>query len=136
MVGKGVADGETMLSHSNYFWVNSANRNFSTPMLDRWPESNDYPRVTTSSPHSYQPSNFWLPSAAYFSLSNVELSYTIPRSATQSISIRDIRVFARGRNLLYVSELSDYGVNPENMSSGISSYPLLRSITFGLSAKF
>lgn len=136
VAGKGVADGEVMLTHPNYFWVNSSSRNFSEPMLDRWPETNDYPRLTASSPHSYQPSNFWLRNAAYFSLSNVELSYKIPRSAIQSISMRDITIFARGKNLLYVSELTDYGINPENMNAGISYYPLLQSVTFGLSAKF
>lgn len=136
VAGKGVFDGKTMLDHPNYFWVNSSTRNFSEPMLNRWPETNEFPRVTTSSEHNYQPSTYWLRDASFFCLSNVELSYTIPRQASMSLLMRDTEIFARGKNLAYFSGLTDYGINPERTGSGISNYPLLQTITFGVKAKF
>lgn len=136
LVGKGVTAGEVMLSHPNYFWISSTTQNYSEPMLDRWPNTNDYPRLTTVSRNNYQPSTFWMANATYLSLSNVELSYTFPKTFSQRLLISDFRLFARGRNLLYISDLTDYGVNPENMSAGISTYPILRSLTFGISCKF
>lgn len=136
MIGKGVADGKVMLNHSNYFWINRTNQNFSSLMLERWPQTNNYPRLTLSSPHNYQSSTFWLRDASYFSLSNVELSYIVPRKISTNWSLKDIVVFLRGKNLAYFSGLKDYDVNPENLDSGISSYPLLKNVTLGLSVTF
>ncbi len=134
--GKGVTGGEVLLSHPNYFWISSTTQNYSEPMLDRWPNSEDYPRLTTSSRNNYQPSTYWLANATYLSLDNVELSYSFPKTFSQRYLMTDLRVFARGRNLMYISELSDKGINPENMNAGISTYPVLRTITFGISLKF
>lgn len=136
IIGKGVGDGKTMLTNSRYFWINSENQNFSQPMLDRWPISNDYPRLTTSSPHNYQVSSYWLRNASYFSLSNVELSYTLPRSFSLNMRMKDTRIFFRGSNLFHFSGLTSYGLNPEDGSAGIQYYPQMRTITFGFSAKF
>lgn len=136
VVGKGVADGKTMLSNSRYFWVNGETQNFSEPMLDRWPNTNDYPRLTTSSPHNYQGSSYWLRNASYFGLSNVELSYTLPRKASLNILMKDTKFFVRGANLMHFSNLTNYDLNPEDISAGINKYPQMRTITFGISAKF
>lgn len=136
VIGKGVADGKTMLSNPRYFWINSENQNFSTPMLDRWPVTNNFPRLTTSSTHNYQASSFWLRNASYFSLSNVELSYTLPRKSSLNMFMKDTRFFVRGSNLLHFSNLNSYGLNPEDDYAGIQYYPQLRTITFGFSAKF
>lgn len=136
VVGKGVADGKTMLTNSRYFWINNENQNFSAPMLDRWPNTNNYPRLTTSSPHNYQGSSFWLRDASYFSLSNVELSYTLPRNSSLNMYMKETKFFVRGANLVHLSGLSSLGLNPEDVNAGIQNYPHMRTITFGFSAKF
>mgnify|MGYP000851928914 CR=1 FL=1 len=136
MVGRGVADGKTMLSNPSYFWISSETQNFSEPMLDRWPVTNNYPRLTTSSPHNYQGSSFWLRNASYFCLSNLELSYTLPRETSLGMLMKDTSFFVRGTNLFYLSSVNSYGLNPENHNLGIQSYPQMRTITLGVSLKF
>ena len=136
IVGTGVADGNVMLNNSRYFWINNENQNFSEPMLDRWPKSDNYPRLTTFSPHNYQSSSYWLRKAAYLNLSNVELSYALPRKISLSFLMKDLKMFIRGANLLNISSLNSYGVNASDLNSGINKYPQMRTVVFGFSAKF
>lgn len=136
VVGKGVADGSAMLTSNRYFWINSETQNYSKVMQDRWPNTNDYPRLTSSSPHNYQGSSFWIKNASYFTLSNVELSYTMPGNSSLEALMKDTKFFVRGANLIHFSSLNSYKLNPEDLDSGISKYPHLRTITFGISAKF
>lgn len=136
VVGKGVADGSVMLTNNRYFWINSETQNYSKVMKDRWPNTNDIPRLTSSSTHNYQGSSFWIKNASYFTLSNVELSYTMPRKASLDALMKDTKFFVRGANLAHLSGLTSYGLNPEDLDSGIYRYPHFRTITFGISAKF
>jgi TonB-linked SusC/RagA family outer membrane protein len=136
VLGQGVADGSTMLSSSRYFRVNGTSQNYSELMLDRWPVTNDYPRLTTVSENNTQYSTFWVAGAAFFRLKNVELSYTIPTAVTQKLAMSNFRVFARGTNLAVLSGLKKYSVDPENITAGINGYPLFKTVTVGVSCKF
>ncbi|MCF8346694.1 MAG: hypothetical protein K9G38_05740 [Bacteroidales bacterium] len=136
LTGQGRADGEMLLSGNPYFIANSAGQNYSELMLDRYPVTNNYPRMTTQSQNNAQSSTFWLANAAYFSLKNIELSYTLPGNTIKNMPMRNVKVFIRGKNLLTVSELSQYGIEPENTWAGIYTYPLYRTFTFGVSCMF
>ncbi|MBN2698431.1 MAG: SusC/RagA family TonB-linked outer membrane protein [Bacteroidales bacterium] len=136
VLGQGVANGEIMLSNPRYFWINGTTQNYSEPMLDRWPETNNYPRLTTQSWNNYQGSSFWLSNAGYLRLKNVELSYTLPKPVSQQMLLRDWKIFVRASNLLVLSELTKYSLNPENVYLGIYDYPMYRTITFGVTCKF
>lgn len=137
LIGAGMADGKIMYSQSNYFWITGSRQNYSKPMLKRWPETNKYPRLTTQSQNNYQQSSFWLANAAYFTLKNVELSYTLPRQLSKKILMSDLKIFAQGKNLFTVSELTKYGLNPENPWAGsLLGYPLLKTINLGVACKF
>ena len=105
-------------------------------MLDRYPVTNNYPRLTTSSQNNIQNSTFWMRNAAFFRLKNVELSYTLPAQTAGKLMMSNLRLFIRGTNLLAISELNEYNVDPENMNAGISDYPIFKTFTFGLSCKF
>ena len=134
--GQGRANGEILLSNMSYFWINSTSQNYSELMLDRWPETNEYPRLTTVSDNNYQQSTYWLASGAYLRLKNVQLSYTLPKKWSRNLLMREFRIFARGTNLLVLSELNKYSIDPELTWAGIYGYPVFRTITFGLSCKF
>ncbi|MBN2615780.1 MAG: SusC/RagA family TonB-linked outer membrane protein [Bacteroidales bacterium] len=137
LIGTGVADGKTMYTQSNYFWITGSRQNYSKPMIERWPETNNYPRLTTQSVNNYQASSFWLANAAYFTLKNVEVSYTFPRLLSKKLLMSDFKVFAQGKNLFTVSDLTKFGLNPENPYAGSSmGYPLLKTITLGVACKF
>ena len=132
---EGVADGQRLLN-SSYFWNSSTDRNYSEVMLDRWPVTNDYPRLTTLSQNNYQGSTFWLENAAYLSIRNLALSYSLPASFADKFNMRELNLFMRGRNLVTFSELNKYDLNPESIGAGINTYPMSRTITFGISTKF
>lgn len=136
VLGQGRANGDILLSNDRYFWINGPSQNYSELMLDRWPNSDDYPRLTTLSENNYQESTYWLASAAYFRLRNVELSYTLPKTLSQKILMRECRIFARGANLAVLSELNKYSIDPGVTNAGINDYPVFRTITFGLYCKF
>lgn len=136
VLGQGVANGSTMLSSDRYFRVNGTTQNYSELMLDRWPVTNDYPRLTTVSENNNQYSTFWVANAAFFRLKNVELSYTVPEAAAMKLAMSNLRVFARGTNLAVLSGLKKYSVDPENITAGINGYPLFRTFTVGVSCKF
>jgi len=125
-----------MLSSSRYFWVNGTKQNYSELMLDRFPVTNNYPRLTTLSLNNYQNSTFWLGNAAYFRLRNVELSYTLPAAVSSRMAMTNFRVFARGTNLFVLSELKKYSVDPERINAGITGYPIFKTVTLGVSCKF
>jgi len=135
-LGQGEADGSVMLSNNRYFMVNGTGQNYSELMLDRFPVTNDYPRLTTVSQNNYQYSTFWVAKAAYFRLKNIEVSYTFPVNASRRLAMNDLRIYVRGTNLATVSSLKKYSVDPENINAGITGYPLFRTITAGLSCKF
>ncbi len=135
-LAQGEADGNVMLSNNRYFMVNGTGQNYSELMLDRFPVTNDYPRLTTVSLNNYQYSTFWVAKAAYFRLKNIEVSYTFPVSASRKLAMNNLRIFARGTNIATVSSLKKYSVDPENINAGITGYPLFRTITAGVSCKF
>jgi TonB-linked SusC/RagA family outer membrane protein len=135
-LGQGEADGSVMLSNNRYFMINGTGQNYSELMLDRFPVTNDYPRLTTVSLNNYQYSTFWVAKAAYFRLKNIEVSYTFPVNASRKLAMNDLRIYVRGTNLAALSSLKKYSVDPENINAGITGYPLFRTITAGLSCKF
>ncbi len=134
--GQGVADGEVLLSSPNYFQISGTNQSYSGLMLDRYPLTNDYPRLTTVSQNNAQSSTYWLRSAAYFKIKNAELSYRIPASVSHRLFMTDFRIFIRATNLFTFSGLKEYDVDPENIYAGITGYPVFKTYTAGLSLSF
>ena len=128
-------DGVTSLANT-YFSSTGTQQNFSTAMLNRWPVSNDFPRVTTSSVNNMQQSTFWLRDGTYFRLKNIELSYAIPTKTTEKWNMSNLTVFVRGSNVMEFSGLSKYGLDPEDMWAGNLFYPIYRTFTLGVTCKF
>ncbi len=146
ILGQGQADGHTVLDNPYYFWMQegeitgslfSAEPNYSEVMLDRYPVTNDYPRLSTTSDNNYQSSTFWLANAAYLRIKNVELSYTLPMAVSSKMAMSSARLFVRGKNVLVLSELTNkYGVSPENIRAGAGSYPMMKTVTGGITCRF
>ena len=136
VLGQGAVDGNVMLSSNRYFMVNGTSQNYSELMLDRYPYTNDYPRLTTLSENNYQYSTYWVANAAFFRLKNIELSYSFPASTSGRLNMSGLKVFARGTNLAVFSGLKKYSVDPENINAGITNYPIFRTVTVGVSCKF
>ena len=80
----------------------------------------------------------YLQNAAYCRLKNVTLGYTLPQHITQKVFINNLRFFVSAENLFTITSLVDT-FDPETIGVGAwdgCTYPLSKTISFGLSATF
>lgn len=81
-----------------------------------------------------QQSTWWLQSASYLRLKNLQFGYTIPVSLTSKYGVQNLRVFFSGDNLVTFTNFFQ-GLDPERTASSnarAAIYPQNRVITFGL----
>lgn len=119
-----------------------------------WTRRVAYAANRNQGPLTYE-NDYYLQQAAYLRLKNVTLSYTFPSTLTKKIRIDKARVYVTGSNLLTFSPLFKHTrmFDPEVISSGDSdfdggtnpglggvgegySYPMLKTVTFGVSLTF
>lgn len=100
------------------------------------PEQNanaKYPRLTYANANSnYAMSDYWLFNGRYFRLKNITLGYTLPKTWTEKVTIKQARIYVAANDLFCISQYPS-GWDPE---MGTSSYPITTSVLFGLSVKF
>lgn len=94
----------------------------------------DIPRIDYS--HTHRANSNDLVNASYFSMKNVTLGYTLPKSWMRKIGFESIRVTASADNLFMCTHLK--GMNPQHNFSGSTdfTYTPVRTVTFGLDIKF
>lgn len=112
--------------------------------LDSWSPSNPntmVPRATLKDDNdNSKESDRFLENGNFIRLRQVQIGYTLPRSATQKISIEKIRFYVSGENLLTWTNYS--GIDPEFSRSltntGVDQliYPFTKSYVFGLQVTF
>lgn len=103
----------------------------------------NFPRLSYTA--SNNPNGFgadiYIADASYLRLKNVELGYTINGNLLKKVGVSSARVFANSNNLYTWSKVYK-GVDPENApQNGTSdvaqqSYPLVRTINFGINVNF
>jgi TonB-linked SusC/RagA family outer membrane protein len=107
----------------------------------RWTEINNganviVPRVGSNGLNNL-PSDFWTHNTSYIRLKNAALGYTIPKKVLKKINVDKIRIYVAGTNLLTLSSLQEYGVNPEQSDGNPTTfYPMQRTVSFGLDISF
>lgn len=123
-----------------YGFANNGNYNVYAYHLNRFTEATantaTQPRLWLgTNTNNTQTSTFWLKNSDFTRLKNIEIGYTLPSSWTRKIHLPTIRLFANGENLLTFSEIFDVrkDIDPESWGS---SYPMMRSFTFGFELKF
>ena len=105
---------------------------------NHWSESNrnsKYPGITTTtgSPlytavNSYlSASDYGLSSGSYLRLSNVRLSYNLPKALLRGMGIDRASVYVQGKNLCYITDYDSYSIE-----TGGSFIPPLGSFSFGI----
>ena len=103
--------------------------------LDAWSESNpdaSYPRLTltnTSNDYDSRYNSFWLHTADYLKIQNVQVGYTVPQSVLERVNIKYLRVYLSGQNLATITGYD--GFDPEG-----GWYPLARTFSFGFNLQF
>ena len=132
VIGSGAAFFDIAMTNA-YFFNGWGDNNYSKFVRDNI--GGAYPRLTYNIVNNnFRGSTFWLTKGDYFKIKNVELAYTLPTSLLHFINSEEIRLFVRGTNLLTLSGIKD--IDPESPSSGVTSYPLNRTFTAGVSLTF
>lgn len=138
---QGTRNKQTYLSGD--FWTGfggGGNNNAYEYNLGRWTPATaataTQPRIGLgSNTNNSQTSSYWLRNTDFVRLKNAEIGYTLPSVLTKKIGVPSIRVFSNGLNLLTWSELFKIrkDVDPEALGG---TYPIVRVINFGITAKF
>lgn len=105
---------------------------------DRWtPDNPDatYPRLAWNQTNNEQTSSFWMKSAAYMRIQNLQIGYTFPKPMMETLKIQNLRIYVSGRNLLTFDNFYE-GYDPEAPVSDGGWYPQMTSYTVGLNVNF
>jgi hypothetical protein len=140
--GQGVGKRNNYLSGTGA--VPFASSDFIASLLDiqkdSWRPTNTdalFPRLLPSGfgGNNFLVSDWWIRSAAYFRLKNVNLGYTLPSSSLRKIGIGSLRVFVSGQNLFTFTKAWK-GFDPEINNANAEFYPVMRTLTAGLNVNF
>lgn len=114
--------------------------NIFTNYNDRWTEDNPsqdvfYPRLSwgTNSNNS-QNSTWWLRNMSMLRMKDIEIGYTLPKQWTNAIGISNIRLYAKGSNLLTFSKFDLW--DPELNTNNGAMYPIMKSFSLGFDVNF
>lgn len=128
----GVGDRLSYFQNS-YFTPNLRHSNvISREIADgRWYEGRTdratYPRLMLGDTKNTQTSDFWLQSAAYLKIRNIQLGYSVPQTLLSHYSINRLRVYAGLENFFTFTKFS--GIDPELSGMG---YPGMKQVVFGI----
>ncbi len=117
-------------SHPATIWKDSWTYNKSNPKMPRLFTGTNSPSSTRN-----VTSTFWLKNVSYCRLKNLQFGYSLPKSALAFLHVNKVRVYYSCENLFTIDNL-DINIDPEATSQRLSSYPLLRTHSFGLSVTF
>lgn len=116
---------QSRVEESSYgYWANSWSQE--TP-------SAPYPgyRVDGHYRTTYPESSFWVRDGSFTRLKNLNISYNLPQRLAGRLSVRGLRVFFTGTNLLLLHDnIDDWGYDPE--VSNIRAYPMMKSYSIGV----
>jgi TonB-linked SusC/RagA family outer membrane protein len=93
-----------------------------------------YPRIRFSGGGNEQSQDKYILNAGYARIKQLTLGYTLSPAITKSIKLQKIRVYVTGANLFTITSLNK-SYDPETASS-FGTYPLNKSLSFGLQATF
>ncbi|HCW08990.1 MAG TPA: SusC/RagA family TonB-linked outer membrane protein [Cytophagales bacterium] len=122
------------------------NNNYQRQWLDRWTPTNTngkYPRLTTNDTNNNtRASDFYVESASYLRLRNIQLGYTLPTALMNKVNISQFRVYVSFDNLLTFTKYTGFdpeiGTSGWILDTGIDKgfYPQLRTVSFGANLSF
>ena len=112
-----------------------AGENFHKDMFNRWTPANtntNIPQLLYQDQDQALGGDFALINASYFSLRNLTLGYTLPKSLVKKVGIGNLRVYLTGDNLWLQSKRK--GLDPRQSFSGGTGYvySALSSYSIGL----
>lgn len=116
--------------------------------LDYWTETNknaSTPRLSYKSSNNTYASSFWMRSAAYLRLKNIQLGYHIPKSWIKNLKVDNAYIYLDAQNLFTWTDFYQ-GYDPEvnynaEATDGVelgtaNNYPQVSTFTLGLKLQF
>ena len=95
-----------------------------------------FPRFAFGEANNSQNADYWMKSAAYLRVKNIQLGYTIPKKMVEGLKIQGIRFYVSGENLFTLDGFWP-GWDPEISPVSIGAYyPQVKTFNFGLNVKF
>jgi hypothetical protein len=133
VLGYGLAGFDRVLN-TKYYQI-FGNRKYSNVLVDGLPNGRPHPQLSAErSDNNFVNSDYWVVDGGWFKLRNVELGYTFNHKLTSKIGINRFKIFLRGHNLATISKIKD--LDPESLVAGVNNYPLMTTITGGISLSF
>ena len=123
-------------SYASLMNSGDAGTNFHKDMLNRWTtpgQTTDVPRLCymgEQSIYSSASTDRWLTSASYFSLKNISLGYTLPKSLSKKASIENCRIYLTGDNIWLKSARK--GLDPRQDISGATAFGYSAMSTYSI----
>ena len=105
---------------------------------EHWtPENPDaeYPRYWIAYPNNQKVSTYWMRSAAYLRLKNVQLGYSFPKRWIDKLHISKLRVYVASDNLLTLANFYP-GWDPETSIRDDNQHIFMASYIFGVNVQF
>ncbi|MBI9065061.1 MAG: SusC/RagA family TonB-linked outer membrane protein, partial [Marinilabiliaceae bacterium] len=113
--------------------------NWHKDVLNSWSADNtntDVPKVNYNDPYTNAFSDRWFTDASFFSINNITLGYTIPKSITDRAGLGSVRVYGVADNVALFSKRK--GLDPRQSYSGTTDfvYSPIRTISGGVKVTF
>ena len=106
--------------------------------MNRWTEETKetatYPRLTIGAYENNKNGNssLYLYNSSYLRVKNLEVGYSLPKSAIRFAGLQNVRFYIQGMNLLTFDGLKDADVDPETAKGEGAWYPIQRIFNFGI----
>lgn len=128
--------------NANRIWQESMSipQNQTRVVLDRWrgeSTSNSVPRAVYSDPNmNVRHSDRFIEDGSYLRLKNLTLGYTLPADLSRKAYLSKARLYLSAQNLFTLTRYS--GFDPEVGAGGVDlgTYPVTRTVSFGLNIQF
>lgn len=141
--------GGQILNLSRRFFDNlEGGGNNLTLALDRWrspedPGNGKVPRANArTTGNNNAVSSRWVEDGSYLRIQNVSLGYRLPKSVIDRLKLQQVRIYASVQNLYTWTKYLNYNPEVSNyegpLTGGVDygSYPLARTVTFGINIGF
>jgi TonB-linked SusC/RagA family outer membrane protein len=117
-------------SHPASIWLDAwtlDNKDAAMPRIWNDVNSNSYPQNVMST--------FWIQNTSYLRLKNVQLGYAVPARLLRGAGIAGLRIYYSVENLLTFDAMP-ISLDPETSSERASSFPLIKTHSFGVNLTF
>ncbi|WP_346318372.1 TonB-dependent receptor [Chitinophaga sp. YIM B06452] len=141
--------GGQILNLSRRFFDNlEGGGNNLTIALDRWrspenPGNGKVPRANArTTGNNNAVSSRWVEDGSYLRIQHVSLGYKLPKSVISRLKLQQVRVYASAQNLYTWTNYTNFNPEVSNyegpLTGGVDygSYPLARTVTFGINVGF